>query len=330
MEASLSTGPGGWDQGQQVRDSLFSISGQGRLLQAHTLLYRPGMQIVLWQQKEKRVQNLSFEIHKPHLELELQIEGRANHSLIGKSGPVLTHSRPGQWAFNSFEECDGRISYSPSESGLCLSILLEPGILAQDSGKIAQLLLPVLGNDFIRSPAEPMFESGQMSPAMLAATNQLLNCPYTGLVRELFLEAKVMELIAIQISLLTRDEEAEKQRRLSRDELMAIRKARETLLADLNHPPGLEELAHQVGLNRNKLNQGFRQLYGATAFELLRAERLKKARGYLQNSRMSLAEIAQAAGYCAQSHFTSAFTAQFGVSPGRFRKKIRPLDPPEM
>jgi AraC-like DNA-binding protein len=235
----------------------------------------------------------------------------------------LTHSHPGRWAFSLFSECHGRIESLPSEPGLTLSITLEPQALVQGSRHLAGLLTPFLKEtrDFTR--VKPTFKFGMMNAAMFAATAQVLDCPYAGPCRDLFLEAKVMELLALQMSLVAQKNIMQKPAPLEPDELMAVRLAREILLADLNNPPRLGDLAKKVGINRNKLNQGFRRLYGVTAFEMLRTERLERAKVFLKGSGMSLAEIAQVSGYCAQSHFTSAFTAQFGVTPGRFRKRGR-------
>lgn len=316
----------GLGHGQISRDFLLSINDQGRILRAHTLLCHPGMQMILWQQREKRAEKVFFKIYKPHIELEFHLQGAARHNFFDKNDISFPGLQPGHWAFNTVEKCEGQIEYLPSEPVLCLSIILEPKTLGQNAWHTSRLLRPVLESSRSCDRRNPTFNYGLMNPAMFAAVGQMLDCPYTGPVRELFLKAKVMELIALQMAQAAYEKEAKKPWRLGEDELMAVRAAREALLTDLNNTPRLKDLAKEVGLNRNKLNQGFRQLYGATAFEILRAERLKKAKIFLQNSQMSLAEIAQAAGYCAQSHFTSAFTAQFGVPPGQFRKKTHPVD----
>lgn len=316
----------GLDLGQQIRDSMFFISGQDSLFQAFTLFYRPGIQVVLWRRRIKRPQKIYFEIYKPHIEFEFHLKGKARYSLLSRYEPASANTLPGHWALNQFKECEGEIDCLPSESGLNLSIILKPQALVQNSWHLASLLLPFLENNRNYARLNPTLRRGMMTPAMLAAASQLVDCPYTGPIRDVFLESKAMELIALQMAIIAHEEEPQKSQRLGEDELMAVRMAKEILLTDLNTPPKLENLAREVGLNRNKLNRGFRELYGATAFEMLRAERLARAKVFLQNTRMPLAEIAQAAGYCAQSHFTSAFAAQFGVTPGQFRKRAHHLD----
>ena len=57
-----------------------------------------------------------------------------------------------------------------------------------------------------------------------------------------------------------------------------------------------------------------------TPGEYLRRCRLERARRLMQRSAAPLAEIAAAAGFSDQSHFSNAFRKIFGVSPGAFRR----------
>ncbi len=75
-------------------------------------------------------------------------------------------------------------------------------------------------------------------------------------------------------------------------ELDRIREVHHTLLARLDDPPSLTDLSRLAGINRNKLNRGFKQLYGNTAFNVLRDARLSKARVLLQETDLNLSEVA--------------------------------------
>ena len=99
-----------------------------------------------------------------------------------------------------------------------------------------------------------------------------------------------------------------------------IKEAYHILLTRLENPPSLVDLSLTVGLNRNKLNRGFKVLYGGTAFTLLRQARLSKARLLLGNSDLSLSEIAFTVGYNSQANFTTAFRRFFGTPPNTFRR----------
>ena len=305
----------------QAQDRLFTITGQGGLLHALPLLQRPGLQVLFWKQNRPYPEKYYFEIHKPYIELEMHLKGKNRYTIKNdQEESLLADTQPGFWYFSVFQKCEGEIELQPNEQGVNLSIIMEPRDLMQNSEYMASLLLPFLKRISYAPPAEPGLQAGPMSAAMFAIASQMMECPFASPARELFLEAKAMELIATQVHLLTQKDEAHIMGGLENKEAGAVHRAREILLANLNNPPKLDDLAKQVGLNRNKLTRGFREIYGLTAFEMLRSERLERAKAFLRTSRMSLADIAHASGYCAQSHFTSAFTAQFGVSPGQFRK----------
>lgn len=124
---------------------------------------------------------------------------------------------------------------------------------------------------------------------------QILECPYQGELRRLFLEAKALELVALKLWELE-DTVRPNAWELSRQDLERVREGHHTLLARLDEPPSLTARSRLAGINRNKLNQGFKQLYGKTAFNVLRDARLSKARTLLQQTDLDLAEVAFSEG----------------------------------
>lgn len=49
--------------------------------------------------------------------------------------------------------------------------------------------------------------------------------------------------------------------------------------------------------------------------------RLHLARGWLQDARLSLAQVAERAGYGSEFAFAKAFKRVFGVAPGAYRRR---------
>ena len=86
---------------------------------------------------------------------------------------------------------------------------------------------------------------------------------------------------------------------------------------------GLSELAARVDVHPTQLARVFHRELGCSVGEYVRARNLTEAARLLRTSRLELAEIAHAAGYSDQSHFTNAFRRQFGVTPGRYRRTVR-------
>ncbi|WP_274630402.1 helix-turn-helix transcriptional regulator [Arvimicrobium flavum] len=100
--------------------------------------------------------------------------------------------------------------------------------------------------------------------------------------------------------------------------------AMEIIEADLSTPPCLQTLCRRVGVNRNILNNAFRQVTGETAFTVLRSRRMELARELLVSSNQSISHIAQLVGYSQLANFSAAYRDSFGVAPSQeFERKNR-------
>ncbi|HET7471279.1 MAG TPA: helix-turn-helix transcriptional regulator, partial [Gemmatimonadales bacterium] len=97
---------------------------------------------------------------------------------------------------------------------------------------------------------------------------------------------------------------------------------------DLLHDPGgvrsLSDLAEAVGVHPVTLARGFRQAYGCSVGAYLRRLRIARAAQRLAETDDALAEIALAAGFADQSHFSNLFRQETGISPSAFRRSIKP------
>jgi AraC-like DNA-binding protein len=67
----------------------------------------------------------------------------------------------------------------------------------------------------------------------------------------------------------------------------------------------------------------FRMTTGMPPYRWVRAFRLEQAKELLFNSSLSLAQIAYDCGFADQSHFTRAFAAATGTTPGAWRRARR-------
>jgi len=77
------------------------------------------------------------------------------------------------------------------------------------------------------------------------------------------------------------------------------------------------ELEAVTGLNRYELARQFRTAYGTSPYRYSLRRRLDFARNQLGRG-MPLADVALAAGFVDQAHFTRMFRSAFGVTPGRY------------
>lgn len=165
-------------------------------------------------------------------------------------------------------------------------------------------------------------QASTTTTAMHMAVQQILQCPFQGLTKRMYLEGKVWELIALQLAQNREIACPNKgSKPLHPEDIERIHYAKELLASRLNNPPSLIELARLVGINDCKLKAGFRQVFGTTVFGYLQSCRMEQSRQLLEAGEMSVSEAAQAVGYANRSHFAIAFRKKFGVNPSTYRKE---------
>ncbi len=98
-------------------------------------------------------------------------------------------------------------------------------------------------------------------------------------------------------------------------------KRAEALLRDRwNEPVGLEELAATVGVHPVTLSRYFPRYFSGTLGQYLRKLRVAKALTLIQNTTLSLTQVAYECGFCDQIHFTRTFREFTGLLPKTFKK----------
>ncbi|MDQ3816788.1 MAG: AraC family transcriptional regulator, partial [Acidobacteriota bacterium] len=102
-----------------------------------------------------------------------------------------------------------------------------------------------------------------------------------------------------------------------------LRCAREFLHDNFSEPLVLEDVAKIAGVHTVHLARVFRQRFGCTVGVYLRRLRVEYACRQLSSTRLSLSEIAHAAGFSDQSHLTKTFKNFFGLTPSEYRKIFR-------
>jgi len=95
--------------------------------------------------------------------------------------------------------------------------------------------------------------------------------------------------------------------------------ARDVLHSHFNDPLNLVEIANTVGVHPTHLARAFKKHYQTTVGEYLRRLRLDWATRQLSDTKDPIAEIAAAAGFYDQSHFSHLFKQHTGFTPAEFR-----------
>ena len=101
-----------------------------------------------------------------------------------------------------------------------------------------------------------------------------------------------------------------------------LEKVRNILEQRFAEPCKLSEIAAEVGVHPVHLAREFRKHYGTSVGEYLRRVRIEYACRELMGSNAAVTNIAFAAGFADQSHFSRTFKRLCGTTPGRYRASV--------
>lgn len=155
-----------------------------------------------------------------------------------------------------------------------------------------------------------------LTPEMWAAVDALINCNFDEPVRSVYLSAKTTELLALAVVQFNRLAHPGAERGLSQAarEQQLIEAAAFIYRRELAQPPSIDTLSRRIGLNRNKLTDGFRSAFGTTPAEYSRQIRLDWAARRLSEG-LDVGQAAVEIGYDSTAAFGRAFRQQFGRVP---------------
>ncbi|MDF0731372.1 GlxA family transcriptional regulator [Pseudomonas entomophila] len=99
-------------------------------------------------------------------------------------------------------------------------------------------------------------------------------------------------------------------------------RAIELMEQHLEEPLSCEAIAERVSLSRRQLERQFMQHTGLTPLKYYLSLRLARAHNLLQQTRMSVAQVAASAGFGSLEHFSRAYRAKFGCAPSNDRSQV--------
>ena len=162
--------------------------------------------------------------------------------------------------------------------------------------------------------ADPSTLARQTADALSLAIRQIHHIPVQEALASLHVRGVILELMARLLVLM------EVERQVSpppADEHPCAGTARAILMDNLANPPSIEDLARQVGLSQRRLNEVFRQAFGAAPSQCLKTWRLEQARRLLARGDLSVKQVAHRMGYAHVSSFTHAYTRCFSTPPSQ-------------
>jgi len=284
----------------------------------HLIKFRPGLVLGTGRFRLSEKIAVCFDLKSSPITLGFSLSGDIHQAIDYREGQRnIWHFKRGHSVMTYLPECHGVTEY-PVETDIdCVVVCISPQLLHTFlNGQHDRISTDLL--DIVHAPNDKLFhQTSDMTPAINAILHQIRNPPGDTLSKKLYLEGKTMELVSQSMARLFPRKIACSGPSLHLAEIERIRRARDILVSDLEHPPSLFELASRVGINKNKLNQGFHHLFGTSVFDYLRICRLERARTLLENTQMNVTEVAFEVGYAQHSNFTKAFKKYFGVAPSR-------------
>lgn len=185
-------------------------------------------------------------------------------------------------------------------------------------------LNPILENLFLDIRGDNLFYyHGSYSLKMANAFSQIAAFERKEFERNLFLHGHAYNMLSIQI-LEYQDAQSSEDNRsiLLKREINLVQKAARMIDEDILNFDTVQNLSQMVGLNQNKLQNGFRELFGNTVNGYVQDKRLTVASSLIKNTEHSFSEIAYMVGISSKSYFSKIFKERYGITPSKIRSGI--------
>lgn len=246
-----------------------------------------------------------------------------SYTLIGTAASNLDCANAGQYIFCGSGMAPGEVlDIEAKQRNLKVIVHIDPSVFCQWMSGLPQQA-PDEIKHWLKPIEQPYYSQiSQTTAAMQSTLQQILQCPFQGLTQQMYLEGKTWELIALHLAQSIETEPERETKPLRSDDIERIHYAKEMLIARLDEPPSLIELARLAGINDYKLKVGFRACFGTTVFGYLHDYRMERSRQLLESGDLSIAEAAKAVGLINRSHFAIAFRKKFGVNPRDYRQSV--------
>jgi len=88
----------------------------------------------------------------------------------------------------------------------------------------------------------------------------------------------------------------------------------------LNAGSSMQDLAHTVGLSARQLQRLMQSHFGVSPIELAQTARLLFAKKLLQETNLTMTELAYSAGFGSVRRFNALFLSRYGMAPGALRR----------
>ncbi|MFC6100480.1 helix-turn-helix transcriptional regulator [Olivibacter domesticus] len=256
---------------------------------------------------------------QPFLKMQFEIEGHSDFvrkTAIASRDVEILH---GKHTLLFLPEVDGTLYYPSSRKVLDIvfSTVYFQKLFAHDLSCLGNLGKAIQENQ----PALIGNQSRIITNPMSKVIQEILNCPYHGIFKKTYIEAKIIELLNLQIDQFFNDRQTYPLStiKLHKEDVEKLRQIKDLITANPGANYSLMQLAEIAGVNDFKLKKGFKQLFGNTVFGYINDVRMQQSHALLQKGEHSIASISYLMGFKYPHHFAKAFKKKFGYTPKNVR-----------
>jgi transcriptional regulator GlxA family with amidase domain len=105
------------------------------------------------------------------------------------------------------------------------------------------------------------------------------------------------------------------------EDLVRLRKARDTMDRDYAKPLDVPALARAALMSTGHFARSFRAAYGETPYGYLMTRRIERAKALLRRGDLPVTEVCFAVGFTSLGSFSSRFSELVGESPSAYRAR---------
>ncbi|GAB3341202.1 AraC family transcriptional regulator [Larkinella ripae] len=214
------------------------------------------------------------------------------------------------------------VELKPANQLETLSINLSPDLFFSYFSATTSLLTGFKRSLEKQVPSRLSKRNLPITPRINSLLYEIIHCPLNGYSKRLYIEAKIIELLALQLDQYEQGYNEPAHANLKKEEVEKMHQIQQLISEHPEQAFSLKEMARQVGTNEYNLKKHFKQVFGTTVFGYIQTFRMEKAKEMLADSTMKIAEISRQVGYKHATHFTTAFKKHFGFLPHKLKAMV--------
>ncbi len=268
--------------------------------------------LIRFQNDSDETQHFEKQVKTGLIQFHFNVKGRGKFIFNNGNYALDLNEEKSLLLYNPQKELPLHLEVSPKSwiISVLISIKRFHALFSSDAENI-----PFLSSDNLE---RKYYGEEDISPSMAIVLNQIFHYNQNSSIKNLYLKGKGYELLSLYFN---RNEDPNAEHcpfLIDEENVSKIKRAKEIIIARMAEPPGLQELADEVGLNLKKLKVGFKQIYGDSVYSYLFDYKMEFARRLLDSGSHNVNEVGLKIGYSTSSHFIAAFKKKYGTTPKKY------------